>query len=217
MTAVDIAVLVGAALVTGGLWWFFFGPRHARVAELHAGVQEVQITVKGGYSPDLVRARLGVPLRLVFDRKESGDCSSRVLFPDFGVSRALPAFARSTVEFTPEHAGQFGFACGMNMIHGTLLVDPSTGDRAAPAPSANLDATHEQPSSDGKADPNGPGPAGAVQATEPQSAEDAEAAERRAEIADLVRRIIVGAMLSTPVVVAVMASDLFHAGWVPHV
>ena len=109
MTGIDIAVLAGAAVLTGGLWWFFFGRRRVRVAELRAGVQEIQITVKGGYSPDVIRARAGVPLRLVFDRREAGDCTSRVLFPDFAVSRALPAFTSTTVEFTPGQAGQFGF------------------------------------------------------------------------------------------------------------
>ena len=126
MTGLDIAVLAGAALLSGGLWWFFFGPRQAHLAELRGGVQEVHITVKGGYSPDLVRVRAGAPLRLVFDRQEAGDCTSRVVFSDFGINRALPAFALTTVEFTPEEAGEFGFACGMNMVHGTLLVEEPT-------------------------------------------------------------------------------------------
>jgi Cu+-exporting ATPase len=41
------------------------------------------VTVKGGYSPDVSRARQGVRLELVFGRQESGDCTSRVVFPDF--------------------------------------------------------------------------------------------------------------------------------------
>src|SRR5690606_21754227 len=104
-------------------FWFFFGPKRAKRAELRGGVQEVEITVRGGYSPDVIRARRGVPLRLVFDRQESGDCTSRVLFSDFGVSASLPAFERTTVDLVPDKAGEFGFACGMNMIHGTLLVE----------------------------------------------------------------------------------------------
>jgi Cu+-exporting ATPase len=45
--------------------------------------------------------------------------------------------------------------------------------------------------------------------------EAAEAAERRAEITDLSRRVVVGAVLSLPVVVAVMADSLLGATWVP--
>ncbi|MCZ7628849.1 MAG: HAD-IC family P-type ATPase [Microthrixaceae bacterium] len=40
---------------------------------------------------------------------------------------------------------------------------------------------------------------------------------RRAEMADLSRRVLVGTVLSLPVVVAVMAADLFSAAWVPEV
>ena len=79
--------------------------------------------MKGGYSPDLITVQRGVPLRLVFDRQEAGDCTSRVVFADFGVTRSLPAFSTTTVEFTPDRVGEFGFACGMNMIHGTLVVE----------------------------------------------------------------------------------------------
>src|SRR6266516_6373752 len=78
----------------------------------------------------VIRARRGVPLEVTFDRQESGDCTSRVVFPDLAVSAALPAYERTTVRLDPAAAGSFGFACGMNMIHGTLVVEPS-GEGAA--------------------------------------------------------------------------------------
>ena len=81
--------------------------------------------MRGGYSPDLVRVRQGVPLRVVFDRRESGECTSRVVFPEFAVNQALPAFAQMTVQLVPNRAGEFVSACGMNMVHGTLVVEPS--------------------------------------------------------------------------------------------
>ncbi len=37
------------------LAWFFFGPKKARQAEVKGNVQEIRITVKGGYSPDVIR------------------------------------------------------------------------------------------------------------------------------------------------------------------
>src|SRR5690606_16615661 len=45
--------------------------------------------------------------------------------------------------------------------------------------------------------------------------DDAEAAERAAEIADLRRRVIIGTVLSLPLVFAVMAHEVFGATWVP--
>jgi Cu+-exporting ATPase len=49
----------------------------------------------------VIRARRGVPLELAFDRQESGDCTSRVIFPDLAVSAALPAFEEMTVRLDP--------------------------------------------------------------------------------------------------------------------
>ena len=123
----EVIVIIAAVAILGVLWWFFFGPKNARQAELVGGVQEVDITVKGGYSPDVIRVTEGVPLRLRFDRQESGDCTSRVVFADFRASKTLPAFGTATLEFTPDKVGEFKFACGMNMIHGTLIVEPSDG------------------------------------------------------------------------------------------
>jgi hypothetical protein len=108
MNLPDLVVIAAALVLIGGLAWFFFGPRKARAAQLVGNVQEVEVTVRGGYSPDLVRARQGVPLRIVFDRKESGDCTSRVVFPDFAVNQPLPAFAQTAVQFVPSRAGEFG-------------------------------------------------------------------------------------------------------------
>jgi Cu+-exporting ATPase len=54
-------------------------------------------------------------------------------------------------------------------------------------------------------------------ATVPSVDEDAEASARRAEIADLTRRVLLGAVLTVPVAVAVMAHEIFDAGWVPGV
>ena len=206
MNVAGMIVVIGAVAAIAGLGWFFFAPRRARAAELAGGVQRVTVTVRGGYSPDVIRARRGVPLEVTFDRQESGDCTSRVVFPDLAVSAALPAFGRTTVRLDPAAAGEFGFACGMNMIHGTLIVDPDGADAAAgdAGDGAAAEAAAGPPVT-------GPSPSEA-QAAEQQ---DAEAAERRAEIADLARRVAAGAVLTLPVLFAVMAHDVLRAGWVP--
>jgi Cu+-exporting ATPase len=65
MGAAGVGVLLGAALLSAFLWWFFFGPKRALQAEDHGDVQELTVVVKGGYAPDLIQVRVGVPLRLV--------------------------------------------------------------------------------------------------------------------------------------------------------
>jgi len=77
-----IVVELAAVAALAGLGWFFFGPRKSKSAELAGAVQRATVTVRGGYSPEVVRVRQGVPLELVFDRRESGDCTSRVVFGD---------------------------------------------------------------------------------------------------------------------------------------
>ncbi len=118
----DVLVVVGAIGLAGFLTWFFFGKRAAAEATVTGGVQEVTVVVQGGYSPNVIRARKGVPLRINFDRREGTDCTSRVIFPDLKVSKSLPAFATTTLELVPEEAGEFGFSCHMSMVHGKLIV-----------------------------------------------------------------------------------------------
>jgi len=195
MTVQDVVVVAAALALIGGLAWFFFGPRRARAAELVGDVQQVRVTVRGGYSPDLVRVRQGVPLRVVFDRQESGECTSRVVFPDFAVNQALPPHAQTSVDLVPDRAGEFGFACGMNMVHGTLVVEPMGGLEAVPHVHAEQAAAR---------------PPSIERST---GGEDADAAERRAEIADLTRRVVVGAVLTAPVLFAVLAGGLVPVGF----
>lgn len=118
-----IAIIVALA-VTAAVLWFFFAPRKAFRARVGNGVQEAVVEVKGGYSPAVIEAEAGLPLRLIFDRKEDGECSSHVVFSDFGVDLALPPFRTTTLTIHPDEPGEYGFACGMNMLHGTLRVLP---------------------------------------------------------------------------------------------
>jgi Cu+-exporting ATPase len=291
MTGTEVLVTAGGVALIAALAYFFFGPKQARRAEVRGGRQEVEITVKGGYSPSVIQVQQGVPLRLVSDRQERGECTSEVVFPDFRLRRALPAFARTTVDLTPERPGEFGFACGMNMVHGTLLVEPAEdGDRPAAGDddmgaaaefgasgsarladghthtvtravsmegeggtgrvtlalergggvacamclrtieseleqlsgvrSVQTDVVNERASVDfdpstvsiedmreavasvGYRVEERPSPA-------PGDTEDTEAAARRAEIRDLTRRVAVGAIMTAPVLVAVMAAEVF--------
>ena len=150
MSVADVVVVVAAVLLSAGLWRFFFGAKEASRAELRDGVQEVTVTVKGGYSPNRVEVRQGVPVRLVFDRQETGDCTSRVVFSDFGINKSLPAYATTAVEFSLKQVGEFGFACGMNMVHGTLVVvddghDSGVDGDASPVGRVEEPAGHRQP------------------------------------------------------------------------
>lgn len=120
----EIGVIIGGLVLIVFVLWYFFGERERVAAGVSAGgVQEIKITVKGGYSPDVVVVKQGVPVRLSFYRDETASCSEQVIFGDFGIARDLTAFKTTPIEFTPDKAGEFTWTCGMNMLHGKLIVE----------------------------------------------------------------------------------------------
>ena len=125
MDTQEIIVLAGGVVLVGLVIWFFFMSEGARAAAevVEGGVQRVRVTVKGGYSPDVVVVKRGVPVELDFYRDEASSCTEEVVFGDFGISRRLPAFETTTIRLTPERAGTFTFNCGMNMVRGKLIVE----------------------------------------------------------------------------------------------
>jgi len=125
MTTDQIFVTLTGILLSAFIAWFFwFAPRgKARAAVGSGGAQEVAITVKGGYSPDIIVVKSGQPVRLTFTRQESSSCSEQVIFSDFGKSAMLPEGEQVTVEFTPEKSGEYDFHCQMNMLRGKLIVE----------------------------------------------------------------------------------------------
>lgn len=135
MTLAQIVVTVlGVAASAWVLWYFVFAPGPAPAAAASGGVQEVHITVKGGYLPDTVVVRAGKPVRLLFYRDETAECSDRVVLDGFGVDQPLPPFTTTAVEFTPSAAGEFPFRCGEAVLKGLLVVEPADGVRQAPSP-----------------------------------------------------------------------------------
>jgi len=126
-----IVNLTGAALIAGIVWYFFLSRRaEAGLASAGPLAQEIHVTVKGGYSPEVIVARPDVPLRIHFRREETSACSEEIVFPDFGIRRYLPAFETTVVEIPAAKAGSYGFACGMDMLHGTLRVGEEPEARA---------------------------------------------------------------------------------------
>lgn len=119
-----LVTLAGLALAIFIAWFFWFAPKgQTRATAGAGGVQEVAMTVKGGYTPDVIVVQAGRPVRLRFTRQESASCSETVLFPDFGQSARLPEGEEIAVEFTPAKPGEYGFQCQMGMLRGKLIVE----------------------------------------------------------------------------------------------
>jgi plastocyanin domain-containing protein len=102
--------------------YFFRGAPRTHTRRPEAESEDLTIVVDGGYSPATIEVPLGKPVRLHFERRDSGACTDEVVFGDFGIRRFLPAGQTTTVEFTPSRAGTYQFACGMGMVRGKVIV-----------------------------------------------------------------------------------------------
>jgi plastocyanin domain-containing protein len=124
MTIANVGVLLGAVLLSVlVVWFFFFSEKKGTRLTASDGLQEAEIVVKGGYTPDVLVVKAGRPVRLNFLRQETASCSEMVLFPDFNKSTKLPTGERVSIEFTPEKPGEYGFQCQMGMLRGKLIVE----------------------------------------------------------------------------------------------
>lgn len=118
---VSIVVLGMIAFI---LFWFFKKPQEdAKRSQQKNGYQEIRVEVMGGYTPGTIILKKSQPARIIFDRKDPSPCLDQIVFPDFGVHADLPMGDQYVVEITPEEAGEYGFSCGMNMMHGKMIVE----------------------------------------------------------------------------------------------
>lgn len=86
-------------------------------------VQAVTVELnEQGYRPASLSLRAGVPARVTFVRKVEATCGTEIVLPDYGIKRELPFNQPVVIEFTPAKAGEFKFACGMDMLRGKLIV-----------------------------------------------------------------------------------------------
>ena len=86
-------------------------------------VQEATVTVTdASFEPQRLTLRAGVPARVTFIRTSDKTCATSVVFASLNIRRDLPLNQPVTIEFTPDKAGEIAFACGMNMLRGTVVV-----------------------------------------------------------------------------------------------
>ncbi|MBV6622583.1 MAG: cupredoxin domain-containing protein [Rivularia sp. (in: Bacteria)] len=114
--------LGGIGLIGLELWWFLFSKSKVVQADRNKEVQEVTITVDGGYEPNQIVVETGQPVRLNFLRRDASSCLEKVLVPDFHIAQDLALNQITTVEFTPQKPGEYAFSCGMNMYRGKILA-----------------------------------------------------------------------------------------------
>ena len=125
MSTTNIVVTIaGLAIIVWIVWYFWLWKGETVEAQSREkGLQEVDVTVKGGYQPASIKVKAGRPLRLNFTRREASTCGEEVVLPAFGKRAHLPQDQTVSVEVTPEEPGEYEFTCGMNMYKGKLIVE----------------------------------------------------------------------------------------------
>lgn len=129
MTPIEIAVLSGSLITIALILFYFFGPKEeAAAAKTQTGKQTATIIVDGAYVPSEIKLKVGLPVEITFDRRDKGECTNWVIFDRFPnrgnkeIKSYLPEGQETVVKFTPIKAGKYGFACGMGMNRGQLII-----------------------------------------------------------------------------------------------
>lgn len=93
------------------------------VKSTEAGTEVTLYVTKDGFVPANVHVPAGKPVTLKVTRKTEGTCATELVMPAHGIDQPLPLDQAVTMSFTPEESGVLTYACGMDMIKGTITVD----------------------------------------------------------------------------------------------
>lgn len=89
-----------------------------------AAARTVQVSVgTEGFAPAEIRVKRGEKVKLVFTRVTDRTCATAVEIKDLGVNRRLPLGTPVAVALHPYSKGNIRFACPMDMVAGTVVVE----------------------------------------------------------------------------------------------
>lgn len=118
MSIDKILVIIFGLIGAFFTYWFFLMKKEKEVVV----VDEVDIKVEGGYSPEVISVPKGKKTKINFLRTDPTECLSEVVLADFKIKEQLPLNQKVTIEIIPQKSGEYKFSCGMNMYHGKIIV-----------------------------------------------------------------------------------------------
>ena len=100
------------------------GATGSEAAPATDGRPTVKIMVDAvGYHPSEAKAQAGKPVRLEFTRTTEEGCGQEVVFPTLNVKKNLPLNQPVAVDVTMPASGSIAFACGMDMMKGSIVAE----------------------------------------------------------------------------------------------
>lgn len=123
LNAGDTVVTTGSFFVRAERDRLGLRPFTPRVTASTEQTAKIVVNEKG-FDPATIPLRAGIPARLTFLRTIEQTCATEVFFPLLNLRRQLPLNQPIEIAFTPPKSGEVGFACGMNMLKGAILVQP---------------------------------------------------------------------------------------------
>ena len=91
------------------------------VATMGDGVQTIETSLSGGYTPITVTVGTPVKWTISATKKTLTSCNRTIEIPEFDIEKTLSA-GDNVIEFTPTKAGTFTYTCWMGMIRSTITV-----------------------------------------------------------------------------------------------
>ena len=86
------------------------------------GFQTVKMDLTfGGYSPNLLYIKRGVPARWIINVKQMSGCTNEIIMPEYNIRKKLK-YGENIIEFTPKKVGEIKFSCWMKMVWGKFIV-----------------------------------------------------------------------------------------------
>ncbi len=119
----ELDKLLVALFGIGGIvftYWFFLMRKEEEAVVVKTN--SVDITVKGGYSPEVIAIPKGKTTTINFIRRDPSSCLEEVVLPEFKIRKYLPLNKTTAIPVTPKEEGIYEISCGMNMFHGKILV-----------------------------------------------------------------------------------------------
>ena len=93
----------------------------AETVTIPQGAIRVRVSGKG-FEPAKLEIPAGRAVTLAITRENEPNCGRQIVFPALGIKKDLPLGGTVLIELPAEAAGEYQFACGMNMYRGLLVV-----------------------------------------------------------------------------------------------